>query len=112
MADNDWTEGGPTEFVRTRIRVEAIRIGEENVKDCAIWCGGKALEIKKTKASYVQIADEQEPVLIIPTLDGLAHGYLGEWLIKDQDGRFLTMSTKEFKEEYQLPTPAYTAADL
>ena len=94
---NDYTSG-PRYFKRKRNQIEAVRVDEENVKTVAKWCGGEAFRIGTDK--YIKPAPE--PGLRVPSLGDPIQVWLGEWLIKDEDGRFSVMSNKEFMEEYEF----------
>lgn len=93
MAKDEWKKT-PLRFKRKVNSVEAVQVTEDNVFDLARWCGGIA--DVNTRSLY-----SHENKLIYPTLEGSKYAMYGVWLIKDESGRFSTLSDEEFKERFE-----------
>ena len=95
--DNTY-KSNPRYFRRRKNQIEAVRVDEENVKDVAKWCGGEALRV----ASSGYIKAENQPALKVPSLGEPITVWLGEWLVKDEDGRYSVMDNREFTTEFEF----------
>lgn len=95
--DNTYNSS-PRYFKRRKNEIEAIRVDEENVKTVAKWCGGEAIRFESN--GYIRA--EHKAALRVPQLGEPLTVWLGEWLIKDEDGRYSVMDNKEFTTEFEF----------
>lgn len=101
----EWSDN-PQPFRRRKNEVDAIRINEANAKVVAKWCGGEAFRVTSNK--YVE--NQTDPLLRVPTLEGPLSVYSGEWLVKDEDGRYSVMDNKSFVTEYEYDKAKTTSS--
>lgn len=95
----------PSYFNRKINRVEAIRVTSSNVLEVARWTGG---EVVKSEASLNNQPSYLAPtgaILDIPSLDGALPVLHGEWVLKDEEGKFSVMENKRFQSEYAWEGP-------
>lgn len=110
MSENEWAEQ-PRRFQRRKNEIEAIRVTEDNAAEIAKWCGGQAVKNLKKENSYLPssgsygAATGEMPILRVPVLGEPLAIHNGEWLIKDEEGRYSAMSNKEFQLEFVFITP-------
>lgn len=88
-------------FRRKYNQVEGVRVTSDNVKDVAKWCGGDVVgQIQKDR--YIKSHDV---LLKVPTLSEPLEVYEGEWLLKNEEGKFLVMDNRDFIIEYEHVKP-------
>lgn len=98
MADEETWAPSAIHFRRKKNDLTAVRLTDENVRSVAKWCGGEA--IPDTSSGYVR---REGPLLKLPTLNEFPmDAYSGNWVVKDEDGRFSIMENKIFIEEYEV----------
>lgn len=75
--------------------VEAIQLGEDNVGEIARWCGGVVIDLQsEASPNYVGMN--------VPTIDGGARAEKGDYILKDENGRFGVMSEQDFVKKYEV----------
>lgn len=89
-------DGHIYKFRRKLNQVEAVRVTTDNVKEVAKWCGGEA-----TASTDHYINNPIEVILLVPTLNEPIEVHNGNWLLKDEEGRFSKMENHDFKAEYE-----------
>lgn len=89
----------PGKYRKKPVVVEAWRVTPENVREVAVWCGGRVVEVEKPgDPSDVYVA------LKIPTLEGVMtaetyHG--GDWVIRGVQGEFYPCKPDIFEATYE-----------
>lgn len=77
-------------YIKKPHAVEAIQLTRTNVEFLANWCGG------------IVVRERQEYIsLDIPNLFGALRVQVGDYLTKDEHGRFDRVSESEFESKYQ-----------
>lgn len=87
-------------FVKTYLlkpnNVEAVLLQPGNMDCAAKWSGGTVLRVANpAETSDVYMA------MKYATLDGVKQAEVGDYLLRDTDGRFETMKKSEFEEKYK-----------
>lgn len=93
----------PDQFVpKTILPITAVRLTSENLQQVANWCGGEI----DTKTEWAS-----KPVRF-PTLYGVGYVAIGEWLIRDEHGKFSAMPNRQFRDTYRwVPHDSEGASD-
>lgn len=85
----------PWEKRDSGIRVEAVRLNEENAAAVAAWCGGDLVE--EINAEY---PDEKSPGINVPTDDGMKRASLG-WYVVKFERHYFVVSVRVFELSYK-----------
>lgn len=88
------------EFQRKKNDIEAIRL-IDNVRMVAKWCGGIELEATKPQG-YIRTPEDLPVLKIVHILAGEIYGSHGDWVVKDEDGRFTIIPNAIFTDEYEM----------
>lgn len=90
----------PRAFRRKVNQLDAMRVTADNVSAVAKWCGGE-VQKEDDPGGYIP-RDIVHPtaVLLIPSLSTPLQAFNGDWVARDEDGRFHVFNHKAFREEY------------
>jgi hypothetical protein len=77
-------------YIKKPHAVEAVQLTRTNVEFLANWCGGVVI---RERQAYIS--------LDIPNLFGSLRVQVGDYLTKDEQGRFDRVSESEFESAYQ-----------
>jgi hypothetical protein len=72
--------------------IEAIRITTKNIWEVRDWCVGELYNIADRSTNW--------GIKIEISFDEYCMGKVGDWVIRNSDGKFFTMRDKFFKESY------------
>lgn len=83
-------------YKRRVTAVQAATLTSANVTELAQWCGGRAIE------DYDALTRDGKQVGInVPTLDGVERASEGDYILKDEDGRFFVSPALLFQAEFE-----------
>lgn len=90
-------------FRKKPIPVEARQVGPSSDGqaglDLAVWCGGSV------SGTY------DEPLILVPTLEGDLKARVGDWIVKGSRGEFWPVKGAIFAEDYEVIDDAAAALD-
>lgn len=108
--DNVYVGATVKSFQRKRNDIEAARLTRENARELAKWCGGEVIArdesyVESYTAGFSRTVATDSTLHIPSLLDGPTPAYVGDWIVKDEDGRFSVILNEVFVDEYELKRP-------
>ena len=101
MSDpNEWNHTIKN-FQRKKNDLQAIRLTSDNSREVAKWCGGESVVEEGEAQGYLR-PTRNTILLHVPHLNGVLDGYHGDWVVKDEDGRFAVYPNEVFIAEYEV----------
>lgn len=95
----------PEIFRKRPVEIEAVQVTVDNIGRVCAW----------SSADGVFISEDDEPYIVIPTLEGGMTAKPGDWIIKEpfptSDRRFYPCKPDIFEQTYERPEPDYLVAE-
>lgn len=82
-------------YDRNPLRVEAVQVTEENLREVAAWCGGKVRTNHKTKQLFIRVD------VLHPREPKHTRALVGNWILKSEMG-YKIYSDSAFQNGYTL----------
>lgn len=83
-------------YRRKPTEVHAAKLTSSNVTELAAWCGGRAIEDFDALTR-----DGRQIGINVPTLDGVERASEGDYIVRDEDGRFGVAPALLFLSEFE-----------
>lgn len=77
--------------------VQAIQVNADNGPQVAAWCGGRHV-VEQKSSDHTDIAQWVE----VPTLRGVEKAYVGDYVLRRSNGRFVAVVQRVFVDVYEL----------
>lgn len=78
--------------------IHAMQLTVDNVDEIVGWCGGRAV-VETDPAT-----DEQQPGVNIPTVSGNVRVSLGQYVVRNERGRFSKYTQYDFERQFEIAT--------
>lgn len=88
------------QYQRKPLTVEAAKVTKSNGKEIAAWCGGSfETEVKASDPTDVATW------VMVPTLFGVVAARVGDYVVRDEEGKFLTQTADAFEGSFDKYQP-------
>lgn len=88
----------PKKYTSLPTSVQAIQVGSHNIEQVANWCGGR----RPMGQFHIEL----------DTRTGLTRIHLGDYVVQESDGSFVTVSESVFIKRYVLDTGVFKPIDI